>query len=168
MDEVIAALLAVPTILVGILVMVTVVEGADRSRQLQTATYRGALAAASGVPADATPADARAGSAAASAAVLSAAWVCADRPTVTVDYYSRRDGAWLDPARYQGNTGWAGTPPVLSRVRVSVRCWPLPGPLPAMAYEVTRTSQVMLAEGPPLVEEAPATDPLVGQLQEER
>ena len=102
MDEVIAALLAVPTILVGILVMVTVVEGADRGRQLQTATYRGALAAASGVPADATPADARAGSAAASAAVLSAAWVCADRPTVTVDYYSRRDGAWLDPGPIPG------------------------------------------------------------------
>ena len=168
MDEAIAALLAVPTILLGILLMVTVVEGADRRQQLHTVAHRGATAAAVGVPSDASPPEVRAGIAAGAAAARAASTVCADTPNVAVDYYNRRTNSWLDPATYQGNVDWAGSPPLLGAVRVSVECWLLPGPLPALTRQVTQMSRIPLADAPPTVGEAPPTDPLVGQLQEER
>lgn len=168
MDEAVAALLTVPTVLLAILLMVSVVEGADRRRQLHTIAHRGAAAAAVAVPSDATPAEARAGAAAGSAAVIAAATVCADVPTVAVDYFDRRAGDWMEPAGYEGNIDWAGNPPELGRVRVSVTCVPVPGPLPAMTSQVTRSSQKPLVARPAAVEEAPVSDPLTDQLQEER
>ena len=167
MDEAIAALLAIPLVLTAILMLVTVVENADRRQQLHTVAHRGAVAAGAGVHTDASPAEVRAGIAAADAAARAAATVCADRPNVTVDYYDQRTGDWLDPTRHDGNTAWATTPN-LSKVRVSVECWPLPGPLPSMTEQVTQTSQIPLVDAPPPVSEAPETDPTVGQLQEER
>lgn len=168
MDEALAALLAIPLVLTGLLMLVTVVEGADRRQQLHTVAYRGAVAAGAEVYPDASPAEVRAGIAAGGSAARAASTVCADRPTVTVDYYNQRTGDWLDPTRYNGNTAWTGTAPQLSKVRVSVQCWPLPGPLPAMTRQVTQVSQIPIVAAPPVVAEAPATDPLSGQLQEEQ
>lgn len=168
MDEAVAALLAVPTILMGILLMVSAVEGADRSRQLHMLAHRGATAAAVAVPSDATPDEARAGVAAGSSAATAGATACADVPTVAVDYYDRRAGNWMDPAGYEGNSDWAGDPPELGKVRVSVTCIPLPGPLPAMTSQATRTSEKPLVARPSAVEEAPGSDPITDQLQVER
>ena len=168
MDEAIGALLAIPLILTAILALVTVVEGTDRRQQLHTVAHRGAVAAAAGIHTDASPPEVRAAVAAGAAAAREASTVCADRPTVDVDYYDQRTGDWLDATRYAGNTDWIGTTPYLSQVRVSVECWPLPGPLPAMTRQVTQTSQIPLAAAPPAVAEAPETDPVVGQLQAER
>ena len=168
MDEVIAAMIAVPTILLGVLMLVTVVEGTDRRHQLYTVAHRGALAASAGVTVDATPPEVRAAVAAGAAAVAAAASACADQPTVTVEYYDQLYSSWLAEDRYQGNTDWTGTPPRLSQVRVSVQCWPRPGPLPAMTSQVTHTAVRDLAATAPLVVEAPEIDPTVGHLQEER
>lgn len=168
MDEVVAALLAVPTVLLGILLMVSAVEGADRSRQLHIVAHRGATAAAVAVPSGATPREARAGASAGSAAAAAGTTVCADSPTVAIDYYDRRNGDWMDPARYEGNADWAGNPPELGKVRVSVTCTPLPGPLPALTSQVTRTSRKPLVARPSAVENAPESDPITDQLQVER
>lgn len=168
LDEAIAALVAIPLILTAILMLVTVIEGTDRRQQLHTVAHRGAVAAAAGIHTNAPPPEVRAAVAAGTAAARDASTVCADRPTVAVDYFDQRTGDWLDPARYDGNTDWTGTTPDLSTVRVSVECWLLPGPLPAMTRQVTQTSQIPLAAAPPAVAEAPETDPEVGQLQEER
>ena len=168
MDEVVAALLAIPTILLGILVMVSTVEGADRRGQLLTVAHRAATAAAIAVPSDATPGDARAGVAAGSAAARAASTVCIDTPSVTVDYHDERSGQWMDPASYQSNTWWAGNTPKLNGVRVSVTCTPLPGPLPALASRVSHTSRKPLAGSPPAVKEAPPANPVNDQLQAQR
>ncbi|MCY4368208.1 MAG: hypothetical protein OXF41_02045 [bacterium] len=168
MDEAVAALLTVPTVLLGILLMVSAVEGADRSRQLHTLAHRGATAAAVAVPSDATPEEARAGVTAGSAAAIAASTLCTDVPTVAVDYYDRRAGEWIDPSDYEGNTDWAGSRPELGKVRVSVTCLPLPGPLPAMTSQVTRTSQKPLVARPPTVEKTLGPDPITDQLQEEQ
>ena len=168
MDEVVAALIAVPTILLGILLTVSTVEGADRRRQLYLFAHRGATAAAIAVPSDATPQEARAGVVAGASAVTAASTICADLPTVVVEYYDRRIGGWMDPARYQGNLKWPGASPQLDTVRVSVTCLPLPGPLPAMTSPVTSTSRKPLTPRAQAVEEAPASQPVTDRLQEER
>ena len=167
MDEVVAALLAVPMLLLGILTMVTVVEVADRREQLQTVAHRTAVSAADAVYADASPTEVRAGVAAAEAAALSAAMSCADAPTVTVEYFDRRQSDWMPPARYATNTVWVGTTPSLSRVRVAVECWLVPGPLAGMTPRITHRSELPLPSAPTQAPPAPATDPF-GGLREER
>lgn len=168
MDEVVAALLAAPVVLLAILLTVSTVEDADRRRQLHTVAHRGAIAAAVAVPSEATPEEARAGVAAGSAAAADASTVCTDPPAVAVEYFDRHVADWMDPARYENGVDWKGNQPELSSVRVSVTCVPLPGPLPAMSSQVTRTSQKALAPRPPTVVEAPEPDPVTDQLQEER
>ncbi len=168
MDEVVAALIAVPTILLGILMTVSTVEGTDRRRQLHLHAHRGATAAAVVVPSDATPQEVRSGTAAGSSAVIAASTVCTDLPTVVVEYYDRQSGDWMAPDSYQGNLTWAGTPPRLEAVRVSVTCLPLPGPLPGLTSRVTGTSQKPITSRAEAVQEAPETQPATDRLHEER
>ena len=167
MDEVIAGLLAVPVLLLGVLTLASVVEIADRRQQLATVAHRGAVNAASEVYPDASPAEVRSGVVAGEAAAVAAAQVCATDLDVTVAYYDQRTGDWMPEARYETNTVWVGTAPALSRVRVAVECWLLPGPLPGLTPKVSHQAAIPLPTGPAASSTAPDTDPF-GGLQEER
>lgn len=167
MDEVIGAMLAVPVLLLGILAMATVVEIADRREQLAIVAHRGAVTSASGVFADASPAEVRAGVQAGEGAAAAASRVCADQLDVTVEYYDQQASGWMPSSRYQTNTVWVGTTPNLSRARVTVECWLLPGPMPGLTPRVSHQAEVPLPSAPQSSQAAPDTDPFSG-LQEQR
>ncbi|MDE0137341.1 MAG: hypothetical protein OXM57_14620 [bacterium] len=167
MDEIVGALLAVPVLLLGILTMASIVEIADRREQLATAAHRGVVTASAGVYADASPGEVRAGVQAAEGAAAAASRVCADQLAVTVQYYDQRTGDWMPSTRYEANTVWVGAAPDLSRARVTVECWLLPGPVPGLTPRVSHQSEVPLPSAPPSSPTAPGTDPFSG-LQEQR
>lgn len=167
MEELVGAVLAVPLILAGILAMATVIENADRREQLGTVAHRGAVSAAAGVYADASPAEVRAGVQAGEDAATAASRVCADQLDVTVEYYDQRISGWMPSSRYETNTVWVGTTPNLTRTRVTVECWLLPGPMPGLTPQVSHHSEVPLPTAPLASAAAPGTDPFSG-LQEER
>lgn len=167
MDEIVGAMLAVPVLLLGILTMATIVEIADGREQLATAAHRGVVTASAGVYADASPAEVRAGVQAAAGAATAASRVCADQLAVTVQYYDQRISDWMPSSRYVTNTVWVGAAPDLSRARVTVECWLLPGPIPGLTPRVSHQSEVPLPSAPQSSATAPGTDPFSG-LQEQR
>ena len=167
MDEIVGAVLAVPLLLLGILTMATVVEIADRREQLATVAHRGVVNAASGVYADASPAEVRAGVQAGEDAAVAASRVCSDQLAVTVEYYDQQVSGWMPPTRYKTATVWVGATPNLSRARVTVECWLLPGPMPGLTPRVSHQAEVPLPSAPLASPTSPDTDPFSG-LQAER